>query len=727
MRSPSRALLLGALLLLHACDRPPLDRGTSTPGAGDVARADTPDGAAVGSSVCGDAPPLSAQSLTTDERAHIILGSLSLSEKIEQMAGPRLTPEMFITPDNEPAGLRGLRFRDGPRGVRLESGSATCFPVAMARAATWDLDLERRVGEAMGLETRGAGHNCLLAPTINTLRHPGWGRAQETYGEDPWLLGMMGAAFTRGAQTEVPVCVKHLAGNNIEDTRMTNDAIIDEQTLRENYTRQFEMVVKEADAACVMAAYNKVNGAYCCENQPLLRGLLKEEWGFDGFVVSDWFATKSTVESALGGLDVEMPWRNHYNELQHAVDGGQVPEAVIDEAVLRTLRIRFRFGSALLSEEWESDPEVLESAEHIALAKEAAREGIVLLTNHDDALPIDRSAVTRIAVVGPWADEARLGDLGSSHVNTSYAITPYQGVVDLAGDGIEVVHSEDAAAAAGADLAIVVAALSQTDEGEAINGGGDREQLDLSPEQEAVILEAVTLAARTVVVLEAGGPLTMEAWGDQVDAIVMAWYPGMEGGHAIAEILFGDVAPSGRVAQTWPRRVEDCPEFGNHQDETEFAFLHGYRHADQTGVAPLYPFGHGLTYTSFDYRDLRLPCEAVTAAGRMMVSLEIENTGARAGVAVPQLYVSVPDSEARRPLKELKGFARVELAAGEARRVEIPLRVPDLAYWDVDAHAWVVERTSYEIQVGPDAATSSLSGSFVVAEQGVETLEEVSP
>ena len=724
-----RALMIAALsLLLLACERPPLDRGATTPSGGDAAQVDAAaDGAGSSSGVCGDAPPLGEQSLTTDERAQVILESLSLGEKIEQMAGLSAGAEMFVTPDNEQAGLRGFRFRDGPRGLRLESGTATCFPVAVGRGATWDLELERRVGAAIGAETRGAGHNCHLAPTINTLRHPGWGRAQETYGEDPWFLGMMGVAFTRGVQAHVPACVKHFAGNNIEDTRMTNDAIIDEQTLRENYTRQFEMVVKEADVACVMGAYNKVNGDYCCEHQPLLRDLLKGEWGFDGFVVSDWFATRTTVESALGGLDVEMPWRKNYQDLQHAVEGGQVPEELIDEAVLRTLRIRFRFGSALLSEAWEGDPEVIESAAHIALAREASRKGIVLLQNHDDALPVEREETVKIAVVGPWADKARLGDVGSSHVNTSYAITPYQGIADLAGEGIEVVHSEDASAAAGADVAIVVAALSQTDEGEAVNGGGDREQLDVSAEQEAVILEAVTLADRTVVVLEAGGPITMEAWRDQVDAVVMAWYPGMEGGHAIAEVLFGDVAPSGRVVQTWPRRVEDAPEFGNHQDETVYDFYHGYRHVDHTGVAPLFPFGHGLTYTSFAYRDLRIPCEAVTPAGSVVVSLEVENTGGRTGVAVPQLYVSVPETTARRPQRELKGFARVELAAGETRRVEIPVRVPDLAYWDTETHAWVVERTTYEIQVGPDAGTLPLTGSFVVAEQGVPRVEEVSP
>ncbi len=715
-----------AFCVLQSCERPPLDRDSRGPGAApsdDVSAApdnvSSEDSTGLGG-VCGDAPSLDKREIVTDERVQVVLSGMSLTEKIEQMAGSLPGAEMFKTPDNERANIRGFRFRDGPRGVRLEEGAATCFPVSVARAATWDPGLEEAVGAAIAAEVRGLDHNCLLAPTINTLRHPGWGRAQETYGEDPWLLGVMGIAFTRGGQRHVPVCVKHFAGNNIEDTRMTNDAIIHEQTLRENYTRQFEMVVKEADAACVMSAYNKVNGTYCSENAPLLRDLLKGEWAFEGFVVSDWLATKTTVESAVGGLDVEMPWRAKYNGLELAVKSGQVSEELIDEAVERILRVKFRFGIALLDEATDADPSVVESEAHIALARETARKGIVLLKNEGEVLPLDRETSMRIAVLGPWADKPRLGDLGSSDVTPSYAVTPYQGIVNAAKAhaGVELSLSEDASAAEGAEVAVVVAALTPEDEGEAIFGGGDRDSLDLSMEHEQLIAEAAEKAGVVIVVLEAGGPITMERWLDKADAIVMAWYPGMEGGNAIADILFGAEVPSGRLVQTWPRRVEDAPVFGNHLDETEFDYFHGYRHVDQIGVEPQFPFGFGLSTTTFAYENLSVPCTQVTPAGKLDITLEVENTGSRPGVAVPQLYVAVPETAARRPKKELKGFARVELAPGERKKVTITVRVPDLAYWDTSSHAWVVERLLHEVYVGAHSGDLPLKGSFTVGDTG---------
>ncbi len=708
-------------LLVLGCDRPPIDRSGSSgngPG-GDLGTIDLVPGDAAGGALCGDKPPPAAQTFVTDPKVSVILSGLSLSERVEQMAGFSPGAELFATPDNEKADVRGFKFRDGPRGVRLESGTATCFPVAVARAASWDLDLEERVGEAIAAETRALGHNCLLAPTINTLRHPGWGRGQETYGEDPWFLGMMGIASVKGIQRHVPACVKHFAGNNIEDTRMTNNAIIDEQTLRENYTRQFEMVVKESDPACVMAAYNKVNGNYCCENKPLLRDLLKGEWGFDGFVVSDWFAAVTTVESALGGLDVEMPYRMMYEGLQMAVKSGQVPQEVIAEAVERILRIKFKFGFALLSESYNGDPEVVESKDHIALAREAARKGMVLLKNESDALPMDRGADKKVAVVGRWANEARLGDAGSSNVTPAYAVTPYMGIKAVAGNGVNVVTSEDASAATDADVAVVVVALTQQDEGEAWNGGGDRDTLDLSDDQEQLINAVAKEAKRTVVVMEAGGPITMESWRSSADAIVMAWYPGMEGGRALGELLFGDENFSARLVQTWPKKWGDEPEFGNHQDETKFEYLHGYRHFDEQGIEPLFPFGFGLSYTTFDYSNLVLPCAAVTPGAVMTVTLDIENTGDVTGTEIPQLYVSYPESKRRRPPKELKGFARVTLEPGQKRTVTIPVRMRDLAVFDANEHKWVVEEATYHLSVGPNALTLPLTGSFEVAGEGV--------
>lgn len=729
MKGPSAFIVTAALALLagSACDRPPIERGVEPGGTdtGGIAWDVSQDIGPQPGGACGDAPSLDRRTLATDPRVPSLLSDMSMAEKIDQMAGTNASSDDFVTKDNERLGIRGIKFRDGPRGVRLELGTATatCFPVPAARGAAWDLDLEYRVGRAIGAETRGLGHNFMLAPCVNVLRHPGWGRGQETYGEDPWFLGMMGIASARGIQTQVPACVKHLAANNIEDTRQTNNAVMDQQTLREVYTRQFEMIVKEADVACVMAAYNKLNGTYCCENRPLLRDLLKEDWGFDGFVVSDWWAAKSTAESALGGLDLEMPFRDRYMFLELAVEGGLVPIEVVDEAVTRILRIKFRHGIALLNEPYPGDPDVVESPEHIALAREAGRRGMVLLKNDGPALPLDTAKDKRIAVVGRYATEPRLGDAGSSNVRPSYAVSPYLGISSRAGGDAQVVTSPDASAAAGADVAIVVVALTQQDEGEAWNGGGDRDTLDLSPDQEQLIRDAAAVAARTVVVIEAGGPITMERWIDHADAIVMAWYPGMEGGRAMADVLFGDANFEGRLIQTWPKRWEDLPLFGNKQAETTMDFWHGYRHFDKTGVEPLFPFGYGLSYTTFSLANLRVPCEVVTPAGLLRLKVDVTNTGDRAGTELVQAYVSATGSTQRRFQRELKGFARVTLAPGETRTVEVPIRIPDLRIWDDDAGTWRVEPLRYEVRVGPHAGDLPLSGSFSVGPEGKEVTQ----
>jgi beta-glucosidase len=345
---------------------------------------------------------------------------------------------------------------------------------------------------------------------------------------------------------------------------------------------------------------------------------------------------------------------------------------------------------------------------------------MVLLKNDGNVLPIDRQQTAKLAVVGKYASEARLGDAGSSNVTPSYAVTPLVGIKAAAGKDVEVVTSQDASAAKGADVAVVVVALTQQDEGEAWNGGGDRDTLDLSADQEQLILDAALKCDKVVVVIEAGGPITMAKWMAAADAIVMAWYPGMEGGRAIADVLFGDKEFSGRLVQTWPVKWEDEPEFGNHQDETWFEYYHGYRHFDHFDIAPLFPFGFGLSYTTFALSNLVVPCESATPSARFTVTVDVENTGSRPGVAVPQLYVAYPETAVRRPQKELKGFARVELKAGEKKTVELTVDVPDLACFDATSHQWVVETGKHEILVGTDAGTLPLSASFTVGSEGKE-------
>ena len=758
-----------SLLFLLACNRPPIEPGGAmqgtdvdpgtdgpigdgdqpTPG-GDGDSTVTPPGGGDGDdgeiiddedpppmvvkTSCGDWEgtdpwaPGYKRSAEVEKKVADMLGTMSLDEKIEQMHGqptPLWQGDLFSSPDNSNKGIRGFLWRDGPRGVNLFEEKtdikqgATCFPVGVARAATFDRDLEYAVGDAIGKETLASGHNVILAPTVNNLRHPGWGRSQETYGEDTFVLGKMGNAFILGAQQYVPACTKHYAANNIEDTRQTNNAVIDEQTLHEVYLRHFEQNVNEAGVACIMSAYNRVNGPYASESEYLLDTVLRKQWGYRGFVVSDWGAAHNVTEAATAGLDVEMPNHPVYSQLRSVVDSGQVNLQKVNDAVTHILEQKYRFNIAELGQPMglkQVSPDVIGSKEHTDLAYQTALMSMTLLKNDKGALPIDKKTVKKIAVVGPWAAQRRLGDEGSSNVfpKPERVVPPFQGIKARAGDGIQVVNSSNASAVAGADVVIVVAALSSQDEGEAWNGGGDRDSLEVSSDQVSLIHQVAEMHDRVIVVLEGGGPITMQSWKNEVEGIVMAWYPGEKGGLAIADVLFGDANFGGHVPMTWPKKLEDEPVFGNKQAETKMGFLHGYRHFDDTGVAPLFPFGFGLSYTTFEYKNLQVPCSDVTPDGMVEVKVDITNTGDRAGDTVAFLFVSVPDSKVRRAKKDLKAFTRVSLDPGQTKRVTLPIMAKDLAYWDVDNDKWVVEKTEYKVLVGPDAATLPLSDTFLV-------------
>ncbi len=396
-----------------------------------------------------------------------ILGEMTLAEKLDQMHGIGFLPVdgLWHTAENERLGISGFWMVDGPRGVGAFAGTATAFPVGMARGATWDRELEERVGEAMGREVRGKGGSVLLAPTINILSHPRWGRAQETYGEDPTHLGNMGVAFIRGAQRHVVASAKHFALNNIENTRYWVNVSVDERTLREIYLPHFRMAVQEGHVGSVMSAYNRVNGSYCSGNLPLLGRILKNDWGFEGFVESDWFfGTWSSAESALAGLDIEMPAPIFYgNRLLAAVEGGAVPEEAINGAVRRILRVKYCFD--LDTNPPEPNPEEVATEGHAELALEVAREAIVLLKN-EGVLPLDREDIESLVVVGGLADTPNHGDKGSSAVDPPYVITPLEGIRNRAGDlRVDYVvgnplSEDDRAAIAGADATVVVAGLT---------------------------------------------------------------------------------------------------------------------------------------------------------------------------------------------------------------------------------------------------------------------------
>jgi len=658
-----------------------------------------------------------------EARVDDLLSQMTLEEKVEQMAGTgALGSGGWLAPANERLGIPGFAMIDGPRGVSVLGGHATAFPVAMARGASWDPELERRVGEAIGAEARAKGASVLLAPTINLLRHPGWGRAQETYGEDTHHLSRFAVAFVEGAQQHVIASAKHFALNSIEDTRFTVNVTTDERTLREIYLPQFRAAVQEAHVGSVMSAYNRVDGAYCAENSHLLRDILKGDWGFRGFVESDWIlGTRSTVASARSGLDIEMPSPSFYGaKLIAAVEAGEVPMDDIDEAARRVLRTKLCFE--LDSDPPVPDPAVVESADHTALALDAEREAIVLLANRNAALPLERSALGSLVVIGPLADSANIGDTGSSNVNPSYVVTPLAGIASHAGSAQVVFLEDDGSSAASqnalaaADAAVVVVGLTAADEGEGGVSGGDRHTLALSAEQEALIQRVADSSRRTIVVLEGGSAITVEPWIDRVDAVLMAWYPGQEGGNAIAEVLFGDVNPSGKLPFTVPHDESDLPEFVSDPARLDvtYGFLHGYRWIDAQGIEPRFPFGFGLSYTSFTVANLTLDGRTLAPGGVLGASVDVTNTGARSGDEIVQLYVGFEGSRVERPRRQLAAFARVHLEAGETRRVPLEIAARDIAYYDVAQAEFVLEPITYVVQVGESSRDLPLEARFRV-------------
>jgi beta-glucosidase len=667
-------------------------------------------------SFCGDG------GRSVERRIDDLLAQMTPDEKIAQMHGSGLEDSMWRQPANERLGIPGLGMLDGPRGVSLIAGRGTSFPVAMARAAAWDTGLEERVGEAIADEVRAKGASVLLAPTINLLRHPRWGRAQETYGEDALHVGRMGVAFIRGAQRHTIASAKHFAVNSIEDTRLVVDVSVDERTLREMYLPHFRMAVQQGHVGSVMAAYNMVNGRFNAENFHLLRDILKGQWRFQGFVESDWFvATHSTAMSVMAGLDIEMPVAVYYGEpLESAVEeGGAVQPWAIDDAVRRVLRAKFCFR--LDTDPPTPDPTRIETPAHLDLALDAAREGMVLLRNRGGALPLDRSRITSLVVVGSLASIANLGDQGSSVVAPSFAMTPLDGIRALGGaiDARYVpgppLSAEDQDAVATADAAVVIAGLAPEDEGEGGGGPtGDRITLDLGTDQEELITAVAALNPRTIVVLEAGSAVTMP-WVDDVSAILLAWYPGQMGGQAIAEVLFGDVNPAGRLPLTFPRVEADLPKFDNLHAAVRYGYFHGYRWLDRRRVAPLYPFGFGLSYTTLRYSNLMLSRPAIGRYGRLRVTVDVTNTGDVAGDEVVQLYVGTGPSQVVRPVRDLRDFARVHLEPGQTRTVPLEVLATDLAYWDVTANAWRVEPTRYRVEVGSSSHTLPLTASFSVS------------
>ena len=530
-----------------------------------------------------------------------LLERMTQVQKINELRGRGPVPVdgFYYAGGDESLGLPPYKMVDGPRGAR--AGNATAFPVAIARAATFDVELERRVGDAIGREVAAKGGNVLLAPTINLLRHPGWGRAQETYSEDPHHMGAMAVAFISGAQNHVLTSPKHFALNNLENTRFVMSADVGLRALHELYLPHFKRCVIEAAAASVMSAYNKVNGVYCSDHRQLLTDILRDQWGFKGFVESDWFlGTRSTAKALNAGLDIEMPapYRFADDKLELALASGELTDEVIHRNARHAVYQKIAWP---LADQPAPDPRVVECDAHVELARKVAEQSIVLLKNDGDLLPLSNRSGLRIAVVGDLADIPNLGDRASSFVTSSAVITPLAGLQALA-EQTTIEHfatDADFAALGDFDVTIVVAGLTYKDEGEFIPvaqqeaegsdlaRGGDRADLALPERERELIRRAAPASTKTIVVLEGGSAILVDEWLDDVDALLMVWYPGREGGHAIANVIFGDVNPSGRLPVSFPRSMDQLMPWDVASLSVHHDLLHGYRYLDHHDHAPI--------------------------------------------------------------------------------------------------------------------------------------------
>lgn len=669
-----------------------------------------------------------------------ILGAATLAEKVGMMSGRGFFDAMREDKMRwgarpyragggiERLGVPALYFTDGPRGVAR--GNSTCFPCTMARGAAWDRDLERRIGEVMGIEARAQGCNLSGAVCVNLLRHPGWGRAQETYGEDPYHMGELGAALATGIQTHnVIATVKHYALNSIENARFKVDVRIDDRTLREVYLPHFKRIL-DAGCASVMSAYNKMNGEYCGQHRELLTDILRHEWGFDGFVHSDWILGVYQPYGASAGLDIENPEPVHFGQkLIDAVENGQIEPSVVDTACRRILRMIYRFASA---EDPYPDYEdaMVACPAHIALALEAAEKSAVLIKN-DGALPLRTTA--KIGLFGKLAGLINTGDFGSSRVQSPYVTTALEGFAqyletpDLTIAGDEADENAAGIAAKELDAAIIVVGTTAFDEGEFIPGtmgggqplpegadalveagdnsgalgggvdrGGDRERLRLPDKQVALIKAVAAANQNTIVVIVSGSAILTVDWGDDVAAILQTFYSGMEGGTALARLLYGEVSPSGKLPFTVANDESEYPFFDKDADEIDYGPLHGYTLMEKNQTRAAYAFGYGLSYSRFEYRGLKVR----RAPGGIQAEVSVMNIGDVSATEIAQLYIGFPGHLVDRPLKLLRGFERLHLAPGEMRTAEFFVSDADLSYWHSASRSWQIEPGLHRVYAG---------------------------
>ena len=680
-------------------------------------------------------------SATPDE----IIDRMTLEEKIERVHGEAwgVNPaDEDITGYIEPTprvNLPDVKMSDGPLGVRhLE---ATALPSTVGLAASFDRELMRSFGRVLGREAKAKDQDVVLAPGMNIIRVPELGRAFEYYSEDPHLNARTGVNVIEGVQeTGTIATAKHYAVNNQEGAPATDagsgefvgpglvarrgsrqyvNAVVGDRALREIYLPAFEAAVTDAGVEAIMAAYNRVNGTYATENARMLQGILKDEWGFGGYVVSDWTATRS-VRAAANGLDLETPYGVHFDEpLEQAVRSGAIAEERLDDMVRRQLEPLDRIG--VLDGDRSGIPGEQNTDRHQRLARDIAAEGAVLLKNDDGTLPIDPDGIDSIAVVGPEIDSAKVGGGGSSDVMPPYSVSPLEGIRARVGDDVRVRYTtgeenttEAVTIAESSDVAVVFGQGSSTE-------GRDRYDIVLDGNQNRLVADVAAANDDTVVVLNTGGPVTMP-WVEDVPAVLEMWYPGMEDGNATADVLFGDVVPGGKLPVTFGRRREDYPAddqqqypgVGGRAEYSEGVFV-GYRHFDEAGNEPLFPFGHGLSYSEFEFSELQVT-DSVDPEEGVAVSVTVDNVGDEFGKEVVQIYVGERQPAVDRPPRELRAFEKVALGSGQQTTVRFDLGREALSYYDETAQTWRIDPGTFRVWAGASSRDLRLAESFTVTD-----------
>ncbi len=721
---------------------------------------------------------LTASTLLAQERPIYLDSTKSIEQRIADLL-PRLTLEekvamchatsTFAVQGVPRLGIPDLWMDDGPMGVRQEVGEgfrnldrqddfATAMPATLGLAATFNENLAYGYGRVIGEEAKQRNKNIMLGPSLNIQRTPLCGRNFEYMGEDPFLTSRMAVNYIQGEQSAVVAsCAKHFAANNQENQRGSINVEMDERTLREIYLPAFRACVQEAGVLSIMGAYNKFRGQYCCENDYLLNKVLKDEWGFKGIVMSDWGGTHTTDGAAMNGLDIEMGSRPPYvnnrlaNPFLNGLKSGKYPMSVLDDKVGRQLYVMFKLDMihdpAVVAATNSEATKVLSTKEHQEVARKVAEESIVLLKN-ENLLPLNPSKLKTVAVIGVNALSKFASGGGAANIKAPYEITALEGISNRVGNGVKIVYApgyvppsgrgrrdrgdaivatatisnlfaEAVAAAKAADAVIYIGGLNHN--GGYDTEGTDRSDLKLPSGQDELLEDIVAANPKTVVVFTGGGAVEMGAWLDKVPSLLCAWYPGMEGGNALARVLFGDVSPSGKLPCTFPKRLEDSPAHALHAYPGTNGTIHyaegllvGYRWFDTKQIEPLFPFGYGLSYTRFDYSGLEIVPDK--SSGAVTIEFQVANTGVREGAEVAEVYVQPLKPTVERPAKELKGFAKVNLASGAKQKVSVRLDPSAFAFYDPGKKSWVAEKGDYKILVGGSSRNIELQKTWTLTE-----------